>query len=165
MRAWLVRLLLLLAFVGVVSPDAMAAPAQDFSLRDVDGKDVSLASLKGKVVVISFWATWCGPCKEEMPHLQALYNEFKDKGLVVLSISTDDVRTTSRVKPYIASKGYTFPVLLDKDSTVVGMYNPNKTLPWTVVVDRRFQVADQHGGYDPGDEVKLRELIVKLLGS
>jgi len=154
----------LLATIAVLVPlTARAGGATDFTLRDVDGNTVSLSSLKGKVVVLSFWATWCGPCKEEMPHLQRIYAERKDRGLVVLSISADDARTASRVKPYVVSKGFTFPVLLDKDSSVTGIYNPAKTLPWTVVVDRGFQVVDSHGGYDPGDESKLAALVDGLL--
>lgn len=140
-----------------------ASAASDFTLRDVNGNAVSLSALRGKVIVLSFWATWCGPCKEEMPHLQAIYSELAEKGVVVLSISSDDARTSSRVKPYIQSKGFTFPVLLDTDSGVTGVYNPNKTLPWTVVIDRSFNVVETHAGYNPGDEVKLKEIITRLL--
>lgn len=169
LRRFLRALLVLVALGGAAAAVGLDAPAQaasaasDFTLRDINGNSVSLASLKGKVIIVSFWATWCGPCKEEMPHLQAMYAELADKGLVVLSISSDDARTSSRVKPYIQSKGYTFPVLLDTDSAVTGVYNPNKTLPWTVVIGKDFTVAETHAGYNPGDEVKLREIVLGLL--
>ena len=148
---------------------ASAAPAfageaaSDFTLRDVNGSDLTLSGLKDKVVVLSFWATWCGPCKEEMPHLQKMYDEHKDDGLVVLSISTDDARSASRVKPYIKKMGYTFPVLLDRDSTVIGTYNPSKTLPYTVVIDRKGEVVRRTSGYNPGDETELESFLLATL--
>ena len=140
-----------------------ASAASDFTLRSIDGVPVTLSSFRGQVVVLSFWATWCGPCKEEMPHLQAMYKELEAQGFVVLSISTDDARTASQVKPFIRSKGYTFPVLLDSSSSVVGVYNPNKTLPWTVIIDRNGQVVETHAGFNPGDEVKLKEAVQRFL--
>lgn len=139
--------------------------ASDFTLRDIDNQEVHLADLKGKVVVLSFWATWCGPCKEEMPHLQRMYTKYKDQGFVVISISSDDARTSSKVKPYIRAKGFDFPVLLDKDSKVTGVYNPAKTMPWTVLIDRNFEVANVHSGYNPGDEEELEKMVTALLGA
>lgn len=141
-----------------------AEAASDFTLRDVNGAEKTLSSLKGSVVVLSFWATWCGPCKEEMPHLQAMYTDMKDKGLVVLSISTDDARSASKVKPYVVKMGYSFPVLLDRESTVIGAYNPSKTLPYTVVIDREGNVVRRSSGYNPGDEAELRTFLTGLVG-
>ncbi len=158
MTTWMIA-----AFVLVWTSIAQAEPAPDFTLRDINGASVSLADFKGKVVVMSFWATWCGPCKEEMPHLQAMYNEKKDAGLVVLSISTDDARSASKVKPYIAKMGYNFPVLLDKESTVIATNNPSKTVPFTVVVDRAGQVNKKISGFNPGDEKALATLVDQLL--
>lgn len=154
------------ALMGFMAMSGLAhagEAASDFTLRDIDGVAVSLSELKGNVVVMSFWATWCGPCKEEMPHLQKMYGELKDKGLTVLSISTDDARSASKVKPFIKKNGYTFPVLLDRDSTVIGTYNPAKTLPYTVVVDRNGGIAQRHSGFNPGDEEELRHLVDSLL--
>jgi peroxiredoxin len=146
-------------------PARAVEAASDFTLRDVDGNAVTLSELKGKVVVLSFWATWCGPCKEEMPHMQEMYGRLSEQGLVVLSISTDDARSASKVKPYVKKMGYTFPVLLDRDSTVIGAYNPSKTLPYTVVIDRSQQVVHRVSGYNPGDEVALNTFVTNLVGS
>ncbi|NCG22421.1 MAG: redoxin domain-containing protein [Rhodobacterales bacterium] len=148
----------------MASPLAMAGDkATDFTLRNLSGEAVTLSDHTGKVVILSFWATWCGPCKEEMPHLQKLYTEKKEEGLVLLSISTDDARSASKVKPYIKSKGYDFTVLLDRESTVISTYNPAKTMPYTVVIDKNGHVAQVTSGYNPGDEEALGALVTKLL--
>lgn len=157
------RTLVSLVAAMMISASAMAAEASPFSLRDINGEKVSLSDYKGKVVLMSFWATWCGPCKEEMPHLQKLYTAKKDEGFVVLSISTDDARSASKVKPWIKKNQYDFPVLLDKESSVIAQYNPSKTLPYTVVVDQKGEIAKVHAGYNPGDEKELEELVLSLL--
>ena len=144
---------------------ALGEVAPDFTLRDMDNKSVSLSSLKGNVVLINFWATWCGPCQVEMPHLQKMYTELGPKGFTVLSVSADDARTASLVKPLIKKNGYTFPVLLDKETTVVAQYNPAKTLPYSVLLDRDGKIAQVHQGYNPGDEVGLKKEIEALLAA
>ena len=140
-------------------------PAPDFSLRDINGKEVSLSSHKGKVVLVNFWATWCGPCKLEMPHLDKMDREFEAKGFEVISISTDDARAASKVKPLIKRGGYGFTVLLDKDTSVVSQYNPAKTLPYNVLIDRDGNIHKVFQGYNPGDEVELRHEVEALLGT
>ena len=156
-----VMVALALAFAG--APSAQASEAPVFTLRDTTGADIRLESYRGKVVVVQFWATWCGPCKSEMPHLQQMYTELAPKGMALLSISSDDARSAVKVKPYITSQGYTFPVLLDKDSSVTKLYNPQVTLPYLVVIDQLGQIAKIHTGYNPGDEVHLRAEIEDLL--
>jgi peroxiredoxin len=160
---WVAAAVLGAALLGVPSV-SHAETAQNFTLRDVDGREVVLSSFSGKVVVISFWATWCGPCKEEMPHLQKMLTELGDRGLVVLSVSTDDARSVSKVKPFVSKMGYTFPVLLDKESTVISAFNPAKTLPYTVIVGRDGQIARRTSGYTPGDELELRTFLEAQLG-
>ena len=162
MIRWMATLGLGLA-LALSSTASAGEAASPFALRDVNGADVSLDQYKGQVVVLSFWATWCGPCKQEMPHLQKMYSDLKGQGLVVLSISSDDARTASQVKPFVSRMGYTFPVLLDKESKVTGAYNPTKTLPYTVVIGRDGQVASRHSGYNPGNEVDLRKELEGLL--
>lgn len=141
---------------------ALAAPAKDFTLQSIENQKVSLSDFKEDVVVISFWATWCGPCKEEMPHLQKMYDAKKDKGFTVLSISTDDARSASRVKPFIKKNGYSFPVLLDRESKVISELNPTKTLPFTVVI-AKGEVVKSISGFNPGDEEALEKLVDELL--
>lgn len=145
------------------TPDAQAGAAIDFSLKDLNNTSYTLSQFKGKVVVMSFWATWCGPCQVEMPHLQAMYTELKDQGLVILGISADDARSSSQVRTIVNAKKITYPILLDTETKVVSTYNPAKTLPYTVVIDKTGAVADQHAGYAAGDEVKLKEKVVALL--
>ena len=139
--------------------------APDFTLRDINGSEVSLSSYRGKVVLVNFWATWCGPCKLEMPHLDKMDRELEAKGFEVISISTDDARAASKVKPLIKRGGYGFTVLLDKDTTVVSQYNPAKTLPYNVLIDRSGKIHQVYQGYNPGDETELRAAVEALLGS
>ncbi len=154
------------ASLGSLAPVAHAAgeKAPEIKLRDINNVEVKLSDYKGKVVLVNFWATWCGPCKVEMPHLDAMDKEFESRGFEVLSISTDDARAASQVKPFIKKNGYQFTVLLDKTTEVVSKYNPAKTLPYTAIIDREGNISAVHMGYNPGDEKKMREEVEALLG-
>jgi len=140
-------------------------PASDFSLRDINNVTHTLAQYRGSVVLINFWATWCGPCQVEMPHLQKMHTELAVKGLVVLGISADDARSASMVKPLVKNKGLGYTILLDPQTAVVSQYNPSKTLPMNVLVDRQGNVANVFSGYNPGDEVALRAAVDALLAA
>ena len=107
------------ALVKVDETDKARAKV-DFTLTDLDGKAWSLSSLKGKIVVVNFWATWCPPCRKEMPDLQELAHQFKDQGLVILSIS-DEPDTT--VRPFIVDHKYDYPILLDPNDKVNKLYS------------------------------------------
>ena len=162
--------LVLAAMLGVLTAtnhpaQASGSVAPSFTLRDINGAEVSLSDYKGTVVLLNFWATWCGPCKQEMPHLNKMNDEFSDQGFTVLSVSIDDARAASKVKPYIKGRGYGFTVLLDKDTSVVSQYNPSKSLPYTVLIDRAGNIHETIQGYKPGEEVHLREKVKKLVES
>lgn len=165
MRALWNRLALLaiLALAVPVAATAAGKPAPDFSLRDLSNQAQTLSQHKGKVVLINFWATWCGPCQVEMPHLQSMAKELGPKGLVVLGISADAARDASKVKPVVVSKGLTYSILFDPQTTVVSQYNPSKILPFNVLVDRAGNIHQVFSGYNPGDEVTLRAAVEKLL--
>ena len=136
----------------------------DFQLRSIDGEDVSLRDLLGKhVIVLSFWATWCEPCKAELPQLQKLYEAHHQEGLEILSISMDDASTTANVAPYVKRNGLQFPVLLDPDTRAASLYNPHKSAPYTVVIGRDGKIVSEKSGYEPGAETTLEAELVALL--
>lgn len=162
MRTRLIAALFALLFLAPVAR-ATGEIAPDFTLRDVNGQSVSLSNFKGQVVLLSMWATWCGPCQVEMPHLQKMYMDLKEKGFTVLSVSADDARTSSQVKPLLMRGGYTFPVVLDTATAVVAQYNPAKALPFTVIIDRAGRIHSVHQGFNPGDEVALRAEVEALI--
>lgn len=173
MRRLIPGLLLCALALFSITPSADGAEAggkaPEFALRDLDNNEVKLSSFEGNVVLISFWATWCGPCMVEMPHLQKLHDTYKDQGFVLLTINADDSKSSSRVKPLVKSKGFTFPVLLDTQTKVVNQYNPSKTLPYMELLDPQLNVIWRHQGYTPGDEVeteaRVKEAIAALAAS
>ena len=96
-------------------------PAPEFELKNLDGQSVSLSDLKGQPVLINFWATWCTPCQDEMPHLQQIHDEWSDKGLVVLAINIGE--SHSEIEEFMQSQGLSLPVLLDTGGSVTEKYN------------------------------------------
>src|SRR4029077_10522435 len=125
---------------------ANAKPANmNFALKDVDGKEVKLASLKGKVVLLDFWATWCGPCKIEIPWFIEFQNKYGKDGLQVVGVSTDD--TPAKLKPYIATMKMNYVVLqgLDHDD-IQDAYGPLFGIPVTIVISRDGRMCAKHVG-------------------
>ena len=138
--------------------------ATDFAARDTEGKTVKLSDYLGKdAVLIDFWATYCEPCLAEMPHLRALYDERKKDGFVVLAISMDGPETVADVPSFAKRNGMIFPVLLDEDSRIVSIYNPKRSAPLSVVIDKRGNIAHVHEGFNPGDEKLIAEAVAKVL--
>jgi len=111
----------------------------DFTLTDLNGKSWTLSGLRGKVVLVNFWATWCPPCRKEMPDLETLYNRFKGQGLVVLGISDEDA---SKVNAFISEGGYTYPILLDPGRKVNDLFQI-EGIPKTFVFARDGKLVAQ----------------------
>jgi len=111
----------------------------DFTLRDLHNKPVTLSQLRGKIVLVNFWATWCPPCRAEMPDLDAIYTHFQSQGLVILSISDEDM---SKVGPFIAQSGYHPPVLLDPDGKVHKQFHVDG-IPKSFVFNRDGKLVAQ----------------------
>jgi len=138
--------------------------ASDFSLRDTNGKVVRLSDYLGqRVILLAFWATWCGPCAVELPELQKLYKAHAAAGLIVLGISMDGPETVAEVAPKTRRYGLEFPILLDEETRVVRAYNPKRAAPYSLLIDRRGVIVKTREGYATGDEVKLEQEIEALL--
>ncbi len=138
----------------------------DFTLSDVNGAEYRMADHVGEgVILINFWATWCGPCRVEMPHLDRLQETYGEAGLEVLCVSMDGPDTVSQVRGHVSRYDYSFTVLLDEESEVTRLYNPRRAAPFNVIVDRTGTIVWSHEGYSPGDEVELEEQIRAALGA
>jgi len=143
--------------VPAVAP-ATAAP--DFTLRSMNGPNLRLQEQRGQVVLVNFWATWCGPCRQEIPHLNKLYEKYHASGFVLLGVNIDE---DPRVAADVAAKlGVKFPVLLDTDKKVSRLYDMS-AMPATVVIDRDGRVRYIHRGYRDGYEQSYEQQIRGLL--
>ncbi len=143
------------AVAVVCASAALAAsssgPAPGFTLSARGGKNISLDQFKGQVVMINFWATWCGPCRQEMPLLEDIYKKYKPMGFTMLAVNVEPDTKAAEAWLGKLSKPVTFPVAFDVDSKVSKMYKV-AGMPSTVFVDRKGNVRVMHKGYKPGDE-------------
>jgi cytochrome c biogenesis protein CcmG/thiol:disulfide interchange protein DsbE len=160
--------LLLLPWLGACATPNSASTGggglPSFELLDLDGNSVRLSDHLGKdVVYLDFWASWCAPCQTQMPQLEALYQKYKERGFLVLGVAMDDPTTVGQVAPAAHKTGATFPILLDSQGRAVTLFNPGKSAPYGVLIDRTGRIVTQHGGYAPGDERSLEAEIQRSL--
>jgi peroxiredoxin len=127
-----------------VKPDKERKVAPNFTLKDADGKVVHLADYKGKVVLLDFWATWCSPCKVEIPWFMDMQRKSKDRGLEVLAVAMDD-EGWEVVKPFVAKMGVNYRILAGNDATAQA-YGGVDALPTTFLIDRTGKIAAVHVG-------------------
>src|SRR5579863_589787 len=145
-------------------PVAAGKLAADFKLPDLGGTPISLSSLRGKVVFLNVWATWCGPCREEMPSIETLYEEFsKDRDFVVLAVSQDS-EGRSAVDSYVRKNGYKFTVLLDPQNQVGDAYDVSG-IPETFIIDRTGRIVAHHVGPYDWAQPEMREALRELIDS
>jgi peroxiredoxin len=149
-----------------MSPSSGGTVAPDFTARDVDGKTFRLSDHLGRqVVLLDFWATYCEPCKAEFPHLRALYDEGRSRGLLVVGVAMDGPESLADVPAFVSRYGLDFPVVLDDDSRIASLYDPKKSMPLSVLVDRAGHVAVVREGYNPGDERLVAEDVERALAA
>ncbi len=147
---------------AAVKPEKDRKAAPEFALKDVNGQTVHLSDYKGKVVLLDFWATWCGPCKIEIPWFMEFEQQFKDKGFAVLGVSMDE-DGWGVVKPYLQDLKVNYRVVLGNDQ-VGALYGGVDSLPTTFLIDRQGKIASVHVGLSRGKE-DFKNDIANLLGS
>jgi peroxiredoxin len=136
--------------------------AKDFTLKAMDGTNLRLEEFRGQVVLINFWASWCGPCRQEMPILQKIHERYEPLGFTVLGVNVDEKEDKAR--RIIERLNVDFPLLLDTGQSVSKAYDVN-AMPFTVLVDRDGKVGYIHRGYKPGDENQYVNRLRQLLRS
>ena len=152
--------------IGIIAASSLASsgmegqPAPDFALKSANGENMRLSEYRGDVVMINFWATWCGPCRQEMPLLDELYSRYQRVGFNLLGVNIDD--DSRRAMQMVDELGVNFPVLFDARKEVSKLYAV-EAMPVTVLVDREGNVRHVHHGYKPGYEEKYLDQIRSLL--
>jgi peroxiredoxin len=137
-----------------------SGPAPAFTLSAVDGSQGTLSQYKGQVVMLNFWATWCGPCQQEMPLLDQMYKKYKPAGFTLIGVNVD--KDAPPVKALLARKPVSFPVFLDPASQVSKAYHVDE-MPSSVIIDRKGEIRYIHRGYKPGDENDYQDRIRQLI--
>lgn len=153
-----------IAALGVgLTPTARAgvpASAPDFALPAMDGSELRLSDLRGQVVMINFWATWCGPCRQEMPLLQQLQVKYEPLGFTLVGINVEPESAGART--WLEKVPVTFPILFDRQNQVAERFGV-QGMPSSVFVDRSGKVRYVHRGYQPGDESKYADMVRSLV--
>ncbi len=138
--------------IGVVAPD--------FALKSDSGRNVRLSELRGQVVLVNFWASWCSPCRQELPLLNKIFTRYRAAGFALLAVSVDDDRKNAEAM--LRRLGLQFPTLFDGDKNVVKLYRVD-TMPATLLIDRDGRVRYVHRGYYDGYERKYEQQVRELL--
>jgi peroxiredoxin len=138
------------------------AKLPELGQNDLSGQKVTAASLAGKVVVVDFWASWCAPCREELPMLDKLYKKYKAQGLVVVGVSVDKDR--ANIEKFVAKMPLSFPLVHDADHGISSRYQPPR-MPSSYIVDRKGLVRFVHAGYRAADATEFETQIKTLLAA
>jgi peroxiredoxin len=149
-----------MAIAMPVLADTVGSPAPQFSLGSQGGKDVSLSQFQGQVVMLNFWASWCGPCRTEMPLLEGIYKKYNKLGFTMLGVNVEP--DSNAAVDWLKQTPVSFPILFDKDSKVSKLYDVSG-MPSTVIIDRKGKVRMLHRGYKPGDENEYLDSIRTLV--
>ncbi len=154
--------LLLSALLGFspTNADISKGLAPDFALKSTNGKNLRLSEYRGDVVMINFWASWCGPCRQEMPLLEELFQEYEPLGFTILGVNVEE--NSADAKKLLKKIPVSFPILFDNTSTVSRLYDV-VAMPSTVLVDRDGNMRYLHQGYKPGYIEKYQQQVRELI--
>lgn len=158
----LIKSLIVIFAICFISKQGLAQ-GYEFELQDLNGENVKLSALLQKgPVMISFWALWCIPCKEEMKIMNEMNKKLKDSGLVYIAINQDESKSSAKVKSYIESKNYDFPVLYDPDKNVFEKFG-GQNLPYSLLLNKKGEIVKVYSGYVSGDEKHIEEDILQTI--
>ena len=143
-----------------VAAEKISGKAPDFTLPSNQGVNMRLNEMKGTVVMINFWASWCGPCRQEMPILEELYGRYSQAGFTILGVNVEP--DSKKADEMLEDIKISFPVLYDRESVVSELYQLD-SMPSTVIIDRGGNVRFHHRGYKSGDENEYRNIIKELI--
>lgn len=153
---------LCIVLVMICRDQADSQPSRSMVIKDVDGDTRTLGQYLGNgPVYVSFWALWCAPCKEELRALKKVVADNPDKKFTVLAINQDTPKSLSKVKAYVKSQNYPFPIILDPNMQVFQSFN-GQNLPFSVLLNSNGDVIETRTGYLPGDEKEIAEAILRL---
>jgi peroxiredoxin len=150
----------LVLIAGTAFAGDAGGPAPSFTLAALTGQQAALSQYKGQVVMVNFWATWCGPCQQEMPLLDQMYKKYKPAGFTLIGVNVD--KEAPAVKDLMARKPVSFPVLLDPANQVSKAYHVDE-MPSSVLIDRKGEIRYIHRGCRPGDENEYQDRIRQLI--
>ena len=156
-------LLILLASLWILTPVNAASiqgKAPNFTLKSNGGKNVKLSELRGQVILLNFWASWCGPCRQEMPLLENLHKRYSALGFTVLGVNVEE--DPRKAKTLLKDISVSFPILFDTSNKVSKQYKVS-AMPSTVMIDRDGNMRYLHKGYKRGDEAQYKKWVKKLV--
>ena len=150
----------LMSFALNTMANPASGAADDFTLKSNQGKNIRLEELRGEVVMLNFWASWCGPCRQEMPLINDIYQEYKDLGFTILAVNVDE--DSADADRFLTAVPVDFPILYDNQSQVSELYGVD-AMPTTVLIDRDGNKRFHHRGYKPGYEDEYEKQVKKLV--
>ena len=153
-------ILLFTTSISYAKTEIISGKASNFTLKSRSGKNIKLSELRGQVVMLNFWASWCGPCRKEMPLLEKISKKYKRLGFTLLGVNVE--QDSNAAKRYLKDVKVSFPILFDRTNKTSKLYNVS-AMPTTILIDRNGNKRFLHKGYKPGYENEYKKQIKKLL--
>ena len=157
---WFTFLLTGLLLLSTANAADIQGKAPNFTLKSNTGKNIKLSELRGQVILLNFWASWCGPCRQEMPLLEKLHQRYSSLGFTVLGVNVEE--DSSKANAMLKHVPVTFPILYDTQNTVSKQYKVSG-MPTTVMIDRNGNMRYLHKGYKSGDEAQYKKWVKQLI--